>query len=219
MNMLSPTMPDSKFEAYLQWQLGRGCNTVHWFLVNHGDGEHARVNPFGPDWGPVENPAWVAVIKDRIRVARQRGLAVVLWMMADDSGVWARKSEASFVKLYETSKALGLFDSVSYVVLGLELDEYWNAGRVARLAGELRRISGLKVGIHQTSGRTDYMKAGDIALYQMDPGASAAKVESETRRVRAVVNKPLVMFELARQEHRALCEAAFRGGAFAVGNW
>jgi hypothetical protein len=219
MNALSPTMPDAKFTEYLEWQVARGCNTVHWFLVNYGDGEYARVNPYGPDWGAEPVPAWVDLMKARIRIARKRGLAVVLWLMADDSGTWARRPEAAFIELYRVCKSRGLFDAASYLVLGLELNEYWDAGRVARLAGQLRSISGLKVGIHQTSDRMEYAPHGDIFLYQTNPGKSAGEVEGLVHGVCRRVNKPVVAFELDRHENRGLCEAAFRGGAFAVGNW
>ena len=40
MNMLSPAMPPTIFDAYLQKMLVAGCNTAHLFVANRADGEY-----------------------------------------------------------------------------------------------------------------------------------------------------------------------------------
>ena len=99
------------------------------------------------------------------------------------------------------------------------MDEYFGASQVAALVSATRAVYGGKIGTHETSGRAGFAGLADICFYQVSPGKSAAQIEAEARRIKAAVGKPVNFFELSRHEDRALCEAALKGGAFAVGNW
>ena len=59
----------------------------------------------------------------------------------------------------------------------------------------------------------------DIVFYQVSPGRSASWIKAETKRVVALVNKPVNFFELSRHEDRTLSKAALDGGAYGVANW
>lgn len=219
MNILSPGMSDGKFRDRVAWQEQRGANTVHLFLANKADGEYAGYSIYGAAWDWSIDAATCDTFRDRIAYCRGRGLAVVLWLFADDSSDWNRAAAKDFPRYLRDLDSEGLLKYASTVVVGLELDEYFGAGQVSALVSATRAVYGGKVGTHETSGRAGFAGLADICFYQVSPGKSAAQIEAEARRIKAAVGKPLNFFELSRHEDRALCEAALNGGAFAVGNW
>ena len=206
MNMLSPAMPEAEFDRRLAWAKTQGCNTVHWFTSNQGDGEFAGYAPS-------------ADMRGRISKARAKGMAVVLWLFADDSASYNHAEARDFGAHVRGVKAAGLFAEATAVVAGLELDEYFSASQVSALVAAIRAEFSGPVGTHETSGRHAFAGVADFVCYQVEPGKSADWIEAESRRVKAKVGKPLVFFELDRKPNRSLCEAALAGGAFAVGNW
>lgn len=219
MNLLSPHFSDEKFRDYLERMASRGCNTVHAFLCNKGDGEGAGYCIYGREWDGSVDQGTVDLFKARIRAIRKRGQAFVPWMKADDSSPWAKLPEAKHVQMYQDCQNAGLFEDASYVVVALEIqDQGWSRERVVRQVNMLRAITGLKVATHEVSRRTDFA-VGDLVLWQCDPGEAPEWIEGEIRRVKAKVGGPVGGFELSRQPDRARCEAAFRGGAWCVGNW
>lgn len=219
MNILSPGMSDGKFRDRVAWQEKRGANTVHLFLANKADGEHAGYSIYGGAWDWSIDAATCDTFRDRIAYCRGRGLAVVLWLFADDSSDWNRAAAKDFPRYLRDLESEGLLKYASTVVVGLEVDEYFNAAQVAALVAATRQVYGGKVGTHQTSGRADFAGLADICFYQVSPGKSASQIEAEARKIVGAVGKPVNFFELSRHEDRPLCEAALKGGAFAVGNW
>ena len=221
MNILSPHMPDVVSLARLAWMKERGCNTAHVFIANTADGEFASpgYSVYGPSCSWRIDEGVCATMRRRIKQIRREGLAVVVWLFADDSAKFNRMAASDFFQYMSDVKKAGLLDDASIVVAGLELNEYFNASQVAALVSSIRNVWSGKVGTHQTSGRVDLSVFGDLVFYQVDPGKPAQFIEFEARRISQGVGKPLCFFELARQEARDLCEAAFRGGAWSVGNW
>lgn len=244
MNILSPHMPDGVFKDRLNWMKGRKVDTAHVFLSNTADGEYASpgYSVYGSTCSWQVNQKHVDVMKSRMKKLRDEGLAVVVWLFADDSSKFNKDVARNFDKYVSDLKAAGLLDMASIVVAGLELNEYFSAAeastapqkspgeavtlsdyltitQVSSLTGAIRKVWSGKIGVHQTSNRVDLSPIGDIVFYQVNPGMSAAQIEAEARRVVGRVGKPVNFFELSRHEDRALCEAAFRGGAYAVGNW
>ena len=132
MNELSGKMGDEEVAARLDWAKGRGCNTVHWFLVNQGDGEGAGYSIYGgaPTLGRVDEGA-VARMARRCEMARERGLAVVLWLLADDSAKWNKSILGNPGQFAADLAATGLLKHASAVVLGLEMDEYIGSGQAS----------------------------------------------------------------------------------------
>jgi len=218
MNILSPHMANSVANEYINWMAGRGCNTAHVILCNEGDGEYAGYCPYGTAWTGNANPPTIMSMLARMSKIKAAGMNIVVWIFADDGPTFNRKTDAEYVKLFNTCATVGFFARSEHISLGIEVNEYFSKSRVQGLADNLRRF-GKPIAIHQTSDRTDYASAADIFYFQMNPGASASKVESAVRSAASKVGKPLVAFELARTENRGLCEAAFRGGAIGVGNW
>lgn len=221
MNALSPKMPEAVFRERVAWTKARGANTIHLFLVNKGDGEYAGYSPWGVGKGPSAGATDADVVKrmiERVAYCRAQGLAVVLWLQADDSADWARALASNADRCVARIAEAGLLDAASTVVAGLEMDEYWNATHARAVVAAIRGRYCGKVGTHHTSGKTTFASLGDILFYQVDPGRSAAQIKADT--VAATrCGRPVNFFELSRGPARELCEAALSAGAFAVGNW
>lgn len=210
MNILSPKFGDEKFREYVAWMEGRGCNTAHVFFANRGDGE-------GAGYYATDNPA---LTRERIRYLRLHGFAVVAWLMADDSRNYANAMFANPQTYVKVLTAAGLFDHVSFVCLGLEMDEYGNAAQWAGVARAVREnLPGMKIATHHTSGHTNFAALGDIVCDQLDPkSATPARIRESVNRIRAM-GKQVVGFEYERHPSRERAEAALQAGAFGVGNW
>lgn len=219
MNVLSPAFTDAKFSEYRDWMLSVGCNTAHVFLSNKADGEGGGYCIYGTGWTWEINEAFCATFRARIADLRAHGLAVVVWLFADDSSAWNKEAKKNFPKYCADLKAQGLLDAASIVVAGLELDEYYGSSDVSALVNAIRKVWPGKVGTHQTSGRYEFATLADIVFYQVDPGNTAAQIKAKAQAVVKAAGKPLCFFELDRQPNRSLCDAAIAGGAFAVGNW
>ena len=219
MNMLSPAFTDAKFAEYRDWMKSIGCNTSHVFLSNKADGEGGGYCIYGTSWTWEINAAFCEMFRKRIADLRAHGFAVVVWLLADDSSAWNKEAARNFPKYIQDLKAQGLLDQASTVVAGLELDEYYQSAQVSALVNAIRKVYPGKVGTHQTSGRYEFSALADVVFYQVNPGKSAAQIKAEASKVVKATGKPVNFFELDRQPNRALCDAAFAGGAFAVGNW
>lgn len=219
MNTLSPAFSDEQAADRFQWAADRGCNAVHLFIANQGDGEGAGYSIYGgaptlgsPDSGAVERMA------RRLRAARGKGLSVALWLLADDSSKWNAALLAAPERYAADIKRSGLLDYADCVVLGLELDEYAKKPQVETLAAAVRGVWSGPVGTHHTSGKAPFAGLGDLLFWQMEPGQSADAVKRSVAAAKAF-GKPVVAFELARSPARDLCEAAFAAGAVGCGNW
>lgn len=219
MNELSHKFTDEQVAARLDWAVQRGCNTVHWFLVNKGDGEGAGYSIYGgaPTLGRIDEGA-VARMEARCKMALRKGLSVALWLLADDSGDWVATLLGNPGQFAEDVAKSGLLKYASCVVLGLEMDEA-KEGSWSGLAKAVRGVWGGKVGVHHRPGHSEYAGLGDIFFLQTQEKPSASEVASAVQKARKSTGKPVVMFELARNPQRGLCEAALAAGAVGVGNW
>lgn len=213
MNILSPHFSDGKFREYVKWMQSRGCDTAHVFLINKGDGE-------GGGYNCATNADHARLAKARIAKLRKEGFAVVPWIIADDSSAWARDLFGHADTRLQALDRAGLFDEASYVVLGLEMDEYGGGDEWRRVAVALRAVWKGKVGAHYKSGNSfPFVGLADIVLGQLEPknanpGAIAAQVAAIRR-----LGKAAVGFEYARGPDRRLAQAALDAGAIGCGNW
>ena len=221
MNCLSPKMPESVFKERVAWTKARGANTIHLFLVNKGDGEYSGYSPWGvgkkPNAGETD-AATVRTMRERLYYCYKQGLAVVIWLQADDSSDWAAALASNADRCVTRIVEAGLFGVASTVVAGLEMNEYWNATHARAVVSAIRAHYHYKVGTHHTGGRTTFASLGDILFYQVEPGRSAAQIKADTKSA-LKTGKPVNFFELSRGPARDLCEAALSAGAFGVGNW
>lgn len=218
MNMLSPGMSDGKFNDYMNWMKSRGCNTAHLIIANKADGENAGYCIYGNSWDWSVDATFVGVMKSRIETLRKNKFAIVIWLFTDDSSAYAKEAKKNFPQYLNDVKSQSLLDSASTVVVGLELNEYFNVNEVAALVNATRAVYSGKIGTHQTSGSYSYSGLADICFYQVNPGKSEAWIQNEATRVKAATGKPLNFFEIERNPAPAKCAAAKRGGAFGTAN-
>lgn len=211
MNAVSPKFTEAKVREYLDWQQSLGCDHVHMLLVNQGDGE-------GAGYDCLTDAGHKAVALARVREMRSRGLGVVVWVVADDSNGYRRNIFAD-PKKYAKSLA-DFFPYLSYIVLGLEMDEgegsaaKWKALRDAiRAAGW-----GGPFATHHTSGKYGHAGLGSIVMDQLDPKCSAAQVKASVAALRKK-GYEVCGFEYSRGPDRAKAQAALDAGAFGCGNW
>lgn len=220
MNILSPHMSDDMFKSRVRWAKDRGCNTIHVYVGNEGDGEYAGYCIYGNKWDWVIDENYVKVMKGRIEYISRQGFAVVVWLFADDSSRYNKTASTNFDRYLQDVSGCGLFERASIIVVGLELDEYYSAVEVSRLVTATRKYYNGMVATHETSYRYNYAYVSDIVFYQVDPSRSIDWIRSEAFRVkRDIGGKPLNFFELSRHEDRERSQAALDGGANMIGNW
>jgi len=159
-----------------------------------------------------------AVALQRIREIRRRGLGVVAWIVADDSDDYRQKIFNAPTK-YAFSLA-DFFPYLSYIVLGLEMDEgkgsaaQWTALRDAvRKAGWTGKIA-----THHTAGNRDFISLGDIVMDQLDTDCTPARIASSVKKLISK-GKDVCGFEYSRDPDRTKAQAALDAGAFGCGNW
>lgn len=234
-NIFSPKCSDQKFRDSVQWAKARGCNTIHVFLANQGDGEMAGYCIYGTSWDWSIDQATVKLFNERAAYILSQGMAYVPWLFSDDSS-WNATAAKDFPRYLKDLKACGLFDLASIVVVGLELTEYYEtpglltvaqteglirrAGKVKDLVAATRAVWPGKIGTHENSGSLKFAGLADNVYYQTSPGKSASWVKAEAARVKkAIGDRWLDYWEIDRHENRELAQAAFDGGADAVGVW
>lgn len=210
MNILSPHFSDSKFKEYIKWMKGRKCDTAHVILMNGGDGE-------GAGYTVLDNPS---LARKRIKALRLEGFAVVPWLITDDSSALAKQLFNDPTWWVRKFKDAGMFDHASYVVLGLEMNEYGGAFEWTHVQSAVKLyLKGMKIGVHHTSGKYTYASYGDIVMDQLEP--SRATPETVKASISKIIGmgKKAVGFEYARHPSRELSQAALDAGAIGVGNW
>lgn len=218
MNILSPHMSDEIFKQRLSFIKERGCNTAHVILCNKADGEFAGYSIYGNGISWTIDKNYTSIMTKRLKKLRNEKLAIVLWLLTDDSSAWNRELAKNPQKYVNDIASLGWFDIASTVCIGLELDEYFNAAQVNSFAIALRNKYKGKIATHHTSGKSQFVGLGDILFYQIEPTDNHTIVANACKNA-CKHGKPVNFFECYRQENRANCETAFANGCFAVGNW
>ena len=213
MNMLSPKFDDKKFGDYFSWIIGRGCDHVHLFLLNQGDGE-------GAGYDCCTDAKANALALARLKLIRSKGLGIVLWVVADDSPDYRARLFANPAKY--AKGASNLLPYASAIVVGLEMNEgkpapsvdQWKAVRSA-----FKSFANVPFGVHHTSGNEfKYASVGDFICGQLNPGCSTSDIKKQIAAIKAK-GKEAVGFEYERKPDRARAQAALAAGAHAVGNW
>ena len=220
MNVLSPKMMESTFRDYVGWMLGQGADTAHVFLINKGDGEHSGYSPGGAGIGPgpgEPNQTVVQLMNGRIDYLLAHGLAVVVWLISDNSSDWAAALAKNASTCLRWIADDGLLGAASTVVLGLEMDEYWSSSEAKAVAAATRKVYSGKIGTHHTGGKATFASLGDLLFYQVDPCRTAAQIAADTKSA-LKYGRPVNFFELDQGPNAVLAQAALDAGAFGVGN-
>lgn len=233
MNILSPGLSNSEFKNRVNWiKNTRQCNCAHVFITNKGDGEYSGYSPYGNPSGSGAfgyavaytgiDKTYTNEMTSRIKYLYEQGLGIVLWLMADDSTDWANDLSrgATMTKYCADIKSLGWFNYASTVVIGLEVEEYWNnETTINTLISTLRKYYTGKIGVHHGSNSYSLGKNADIHFVQLNPGQSNSAIRSYVNTVKNATGKPVNMFELERNPDRTRSQVALDAGAYGVGNW
>jgi hypothetical protein len=224
MNILSRNASRSDFETVVDRCIANGDNTIYLFLSNQGDG-YPRPTSFYRDdvFGGEIDLARVMEMRYRLDYVRQRGLAVVAWLFADDSRSISGAS-LDMKKVY-VRNAVRLFDDqIAGYVIALEGDEHMR-GDIAPLAAWLDGLTTKSIGNHQLQQRYDLsvsIPQVDLHYHQYGFGKSVAQIREATIAVAAALGKPLIACEYSLDSDSptawALGDAAIAAGAVGTGN-
>ena len=223
MNILSPHMSESSFNDRYNWAKSRGINHFNLFVINKADGEYAKYSMFGQDfignYGNIDK-SFADVMTKRIKKIYNDGYGIILWIGVDDSSDWMKKVAQNPQPVIDAMDKLGWFKYASVIVLGLEMDEYWNSSNVQAVYNAVRTKWNGMIGTHHTSGKYTFYNFGDIVFYQVNPGTATSSIISQCKNVAAKTGKKIVAFEIERQEARDKCDQILKSGAaYSVGNW
>jgi hypothetical protein len=229
MNILSPHIGESKFKEYVKWMKDRGCNTAQLILLNLGDGMGAPYSIYGDKILSFGRPdkSIAKMFLNRIKYIRDQGMAVILWLMTDDSTAWNKQVAANANAYIKDLHDTGLLDEdlISIVVLGLEMSEYFsNAKDVYAIFSALKEKWPGMIGTHDVPYKYTFHTYGDLVFYQVDPGTTAKSALSLLQTVKDRTGKPVHMFEMERNAtdnncHAKMVEILDSGIPFGVGNW
>jgi len=223
-------MPEQKFKETVERCRKNGDTVYYAFLNNEKDGNHAGFSPYKDNkiGGEIDR-AKVSMMQDRIKYIRENGMAVVLWLRADDSPSFNRASEDAQKTMQ--SHAAQYFDGlVDGYCLALEWDEYeGDTARMHRYAAHLRQHTDRDIGVHFTSGNKASLAnkilgavAGSRTYYlQYGFGKNTCYVGELTRQVRAELdlNIRLIGCEYNKNSDRKdYAEAILKNGAAGYGN-
>ena len=145
-----------------------------WGVEPIGDDHEVQTRKAEDWWGSYEGAPVQDVdvnvaneMMNRLYRIRRRGLAVVLWLCADDSSAWnavfARNAKNIIAKLAEykytgsnaSLQGKGFFDLASIVVAGLEMEEYWQPDEAQFVIDGIRAaVPHMKIGVHQACDDT-----------------------------------------------------------------
>lgn len=219
MNMLSPHMPESVFESYLDWMVDDGCDHVHLILANMADGEFGGYCLYGGSWSWQIDADNRRLWKSRLAKIRARGLGIALWLITDDSQAFANALKTNPAKYVRDLHDAGIFEYASMVVLALEASESFSVSELEELESALRAAYPGPVGSHDVPNSRKYARLGDVYMLQTSTGLSPDRIKAAVKSAIADTGKPVCAFEISRDPDRALCEAALAAGAKWVGNW
>jgi hypothetical protein len=108
-------------------------------------------------------------------------------------------------------------------VLGLELDEYWEAPRVDSLGSHLRTLTSKSIGVHQLPAKWNFAAFPwvDLMILQYGFGRSEEEIRELTLRAISELGKPVVAGEYEQKDEshaRLLSDIAVASGAAGFGN-
>lgn len=223
-------MPEQKFKETVERCRKNGDNIYYAFLNNEKDGNYAGFSLYkGNQIGGEIDKHIVSVMQDRIKYIRANGMAVVLWLRADDSPSFNRASEDAQKKMQ--AHATQYFDGlVDGYCLALEWNEYeGDTARMHRYATHLRQHTYRDIGVHFTSGNKASLAnrilgavAGSRTYYlQYGFGKNTGYVGELTRQVRAELDAHIRLIGCEynkNSDRKDYAEAILANGAAGYGN-
>lgn len=223
----------AKRDSILNDMQKRGYNSAAIYWLNQGDYD-GQVCPYagGKWWSPAldlaELDRWERIIIEELQ---PRGIWPMFWVFGDDSpaikdGIKNHRQDVANIIMFLAWR----FDKYALCnCLALEANEYMSRDDAYFYGSILRAQSTKCLGVHQTTGRYDYMALPcfDHGVLQYGFGkknhtAAVKDVQSLTRKAIAALGKPCIAWEYSRygesKEARACGDAAIAAGACGYGN-
>ena len=167
MNMAYLGATPDYVEGLLDRMQAGGCNVVWIFAENERDGSPLPTTIYADNkFGQVVHADRVKHVRSVLERCRARGLAVVLWLTADDGGAVTSASEERMLAHCRYSIELLAPDEV---VVGLEANEDGRKEHMQAMIAECHRIApNMRVGVHLTKGRWQEAISwnADVLYYQ-----------------------------------------------------
>lgn len=222
MNVLAYTRTDSNVKGILNRMKANGDTVAYVLSYNNGDG-HGLTSFYKDDvFGAAVDDKKAEIMRNRLKMIRGMGLNIVMFIFADDQGANLPKKDTAKLCAH-AQKTVDLYDRyVSEYVVGIEENEYLNAGQVDAIAKVLRK-TGKPVGSHMTTGQYSFSILGSIDrhYHQYGWGKSPSDMKAITQQMRGKVGKPVVACEYSRDSDSSTAhkqgDAAMAGGAIGTG--
>jgi hypothetical protein len=222
MNILSPRASNSKFQQVINKTKANGDNSIYLYLINGGDGENSPQSFYVNDQiGGQIDSSKLSIYKQRLNYIKSLGYKIIFWIRADDSNEMMRQSVVNYKKYHQD--IIDNFGSyASGYVIGLESNEYLDAGTEKTLVADMKTRTNKTVGVHYgTSDRyNSRAKASGADIYYRQYGwVSCSKVASITKStISAVSPMKVVASEYDRDSDSGCGAAAIQAGAIGYGN-
>ena len=182
----------------------RGANTVNLYLVNLRDGRPVPSTIYVGAFGGAISRDRVQRYRDIARLAREHGLVINWWFLADDGGgIPYRDAARITAAITDYARELGpeILGGGGYLVIALESDENLTKALVQRYAHAWKAaLPGLKVANHMCSGEYGWSRdipEIDAHFHQTSPKASVAAFTAEIKNVVAKCGKPVIACEFS----------------------
>jgi len=180
-----------------------GANTVNWYLFNYRDGRPVPSTIYKGAWGAEIDTAKIAHYRSLVNYAREEGVLVNWWFLADDGGIPYKDAAAIKRAIVDVCNRLGdvILSGGGYVVIALESNETITRALVRQYAQEFKRLlPGVRIANHMTSGQYSWSRdipEIDAHFHQTAPRASVAAFTAEIRNVVSKVGKPVIACEFS----------------------
>jgi hypothetical protein len=196
----SDQLTDTQRAEMLTALKNEGYNSIFLYTINQGDYGSRVVTPYasgiiseGGAFDETKIQNWKTQMQDMI----SQGLRPILWLFPDDSSTIHNTSTTELKRYIQ--KMVSSFDDLPVMwVLALEVDEYWTKTKSDDLGSYLKSIAQNPVGLHQLSGKTDYMTSDwvDFGAYQYGFGKSWDTIYNDTLTKKSSLgNKPFLAAE------------------------
>jgi hypothetical protein len=209
---LSKGWSDQRRQQEIDYQKGVGSTCINIYAINHtnysteghsGFWQNVPTNP--TFYTPGEKDTWVHWINK----AKAAGLEPIFWMMSNN------KFDRNFMSFdrQDLNSVFGYWEviirniieplGIKYLVLGLELDEYWSDAKIDVAGRWLKnRLPGVDIGAHNQRRMPEYFNQSWIdTIYYQYPGSNGTgtplQAYDETSEVIERFNKPVVAAEYA----------------------
>lgn len=242
MNILSPAISRDAFKGFVNQMKNDGADMCYLYLINERDGGWTPYSFYnGNQIGGSINEGVLNEMKARCEYIRDKDMGIILWLRPDDSPNFVRVLEGGeepesapglrFSTASVASQEQYQRDAIKHfgkyasgIVVGLELDEYYDAGTVNHYANQLQGLTKLPIGTHQKPDKSSFatLPTVDHCYFQYGFGKSTSHVKAMTEAIRRAVGKPVIASEYHKSSNspqaRALGDAAMAGGAYGTGN-